>query len=64
MCGCNGGNQSNALGMGFLSKGTRPRKQIPVPMQVNNNRPRINAPAPVPPPAQSIRRPTMGMFIR
>ena len=64
MCGCNGGNQSNALGMGFLSNGIRQRRQIPVPRQVNNNRPRINAPVPAPASAQSRRRPTMGMVIR
>ena len=63
MCGCNGGDQSNALGLNFLSKSNRPKNQVLLPRIVNNNalaiaiiRARNSAP--------SRKRPQMGMVIR
>jgi len=65
MCGCNGGNQSNALGMGFLSKGNNlQRKPVPLPMTVNNNNALALSINRARNTAANRKRPTMGMVIR
>jgi len=65
MCGCNGGNRSNALGMGFLNKGNNmPRKPVPLPLTVNTNNALAKAINRSRNTAAIRKRPTMGMFIR